>query len=118
MTTQEKRRAMIDRVNHEQNVNNLFVNVTPEEIDAMIAQEENMPEYAGRQRGNVYSEYGESIIVNGYGVTIDRTHDAIDWNKRHGLAPEYNVTTDRNEKFTVWTSYYRNQLQFAVAIPA
>ena len=37
---EEKRRAMIERINKEQNKNNLFINITMEDIDKMIEKEE------------------------------------------------------------------------------
>lgn len=77
-----------------------------------------MKEYNGRKIGTKYSVYGESILVNGHGITIDRTHYATEWNERHGMKPEYIVTAQDNERFTVWTQYKNGSLNLANAIPA
>lgn len=81
-------------------------------------EEKTMKEYTGRKIGNKYSTFGESILVNGHGITIDRTHYATEWNERHGMKPEYMVTTQDNERFTVWTQYMNGSLNLANAIPA
>ena len=77
-----------------------------------------MKEYTGRKIGNKYSVYGESILVNGHGIKIDRTHYATEWNKRHGMLPEYTAKTQDGELFTVWTQYTNGSFKLANSIPA
>lgn len=76
-----------------------------------------MKEYTARKIGNRYSQYGESILVNGSGITIDRTHYAEEWNTRHGMKPEYMAITADGERLTVWTQYANGALNRACAIP-
>lgn len=72
-----------------------------------------MKEFPGRIIGSRYSNLGESIITRGHVINIDRTHYAEEWNKRHGMKPEFIATTN-NERFTIWTN---DGISLACAIP-
>lgn len=76
-----------------------------------------MKEFNGRKFGHQYGGFGESIIVNGAGINIDRTHYAEEWNRKHDMKPEFIAIADDGERFTVWRSYANGNVFLSCAIP-
>ena len=57
--------------------------------------------------GNKYSKYGESVLVNGQGYSVDYTAYGETWCKKHDMKPEF-IAVYNDRRFVIWANIEKN----------